>query len=102
MPLAAFLYAHPSKIPGWHFGMADRVAAAPPPSEPVPPPPRIPYATSASASASAQDREEEIGGKEGRYYGYRDVNWGEGKVRMHRFLTGREGVGVKPVYGLTA
>jgi hypothetical protein len=47
---------------------------------------------------------EEIGGGDGRYYQYRDVTWGEPgqKVRMHRFLTGREGGGVKPVYGLTA
>lgn len=113
MPLTAFLYAHPSKIPGWHFGMSDRVAAAPQPAEPVPPPPPIPYANPArhlqatdpaqlGSGASARDTEETIGGKEGRYYGYRDVVWGEGKVRMHRFLTGREGVGVKPVYGLTA
>lgn len=77
--------------------MSTRVAAAPQPLQPVPPPPPIPYATD-----SSRDAEETIGGKEGRYYGYRDVAWGEGKVRMHRFLTGREGVGVKPVYGLTA
>jgi hypothetical protein len=51
-----------------------------------------------------QDEDEGVGGKEGRYYQYRDVAWGEPgqKVRMHRFLTGREGGGVKPVYGLTA
>ena len=79
--------------------MADRVAAAPQPAVPVPPPPRIPYANPAPSN---QDNEEMVGGKEGRYYGYRDIVWGEGKVRMHRFLTGREGVGVKPVYGLTA
>jgi coenzyme A diphosphatase NUDT7 len=36
------------------------------------------------------------------YHSYRDVHWGQGKVRMHRFLTGREEDGVKPVYGLTA
>lgn len=36
------------------------------------------------------------------YHSYRDIQWGEGKVRMHRFLTGREEEGIKPVYGLTA
>jgi len=36
------------------------------------------------------------------YYSYRDISWGQGPVRMHRFLTGREDGGIKPVYGLTA
>jgi 2-hydroxy-dATP diphosphatase / coenzyme A diphosphatase len=36
------------------------------------------------------------------YYSYRDIPWGQSLVRMHRFLTGREELGVKPVYGLTA
>jgi len=36
------------------------------------------------------------------YYSYRDITWGQSLVRMHRFLTGREELGVKPVYGLTA
>jgi len=36
------------------------------------------------------------------YYSYRDISWGQSNVRMHRFLTGREDLGVKPVYGLTA
>lgn len=36
------------------------------------------------------------------YYSYRDISLGQGPVRMHRFLTGREDVGIKPVYGLTA
>ena len=59
----------------------------------------VPY-----ASRSLDIEEEAIGGGDGRYYQYRDVSWGEPgqKVRMHRFLTGREGGGVKPVYGLTA
>jgi len=37
-----------------------------------------------------------------QYYSYRDIPWGQSNVRMHRFLTGREDLGVKPVYGLTA
>jgi hypothetical protein len=45
---------------------------------------------------------DEIGGRDGAYYQYRDLEWGNSRVRMHRFLTGREGGGVKPVYGLTA
>jgi coenzyme A diphosphatase NUDT7 len=59
----------------------------------------VPY-----ANRSLDPVEEGIGGGDGRYYQYRDVSWGEPgqKVRMHRFLTGREGGGVKPVYGLTA
>ena len=36
------------------------------------------------------------------YHSYRDIQWGEARVRMHRFLTGREEDGIKPVYGLTA
>lgn len=36
------------------------------------------------------------------YYSYRDISWGQGPVRMHRFLSGREDGGIKPVYGLTA
>jgi len=57
----------------------------------VPPPPPIVYANGAGV----------VGGK-GVYYQYRDVPWGVGTVRFHRFLTGKEGGGVKPVYGLTA
>ncbi|KAF8324623.1 NUDIX hydrolase domain-like protein, partial [Cantharellus anzutake] len=30
------------------------------------------------------------------------IAWGQSKVRMHKFLTGREDLGVKPVTGLTA
>jgi coenzyme A diphosphatase NUDT7 len=62
----------------------------------------IPYATAADPKAVMEAVPGDVGGKEGRYYQYRDVNWGPGTVRMHRFLTGREGGGVKPVYGLTA
>ena len=40
------------------------------------------------------------------YYTYNDMPWTSGDVhryiRMHRFLTGREAGGIKPVYGLTA
>ncbi|KZO98079.1 hypothetical protein CALVIDRAFT_53211 [Calocera viscosa TUFC12733] len=40
------------------------------------------------------------------YHTFRDIDWNPdpaaGKVRMHRFLTGREGEGIKPVFGLTA
>lgn len=40
------------------------------------------------------------------YYSYQDVPWlpadRDRPVRMHRFLTGREAGGVKPVFGLTA
>jgi len=89
MPLPSFLYDRPSLIPGWHFGLSTRVS--PDPRQNLPPPAVI-YA----------DGEGMVGGREGRYYQYRDVPWGKGVVRMHRFLTGREGGGVKPVYGLTA
>jgi hypothetical protein len=89
MPLAAFLYSHPSKIPGWHFGISTRIE---PTTSFIEPPPLVVYASG----------EGDVGGKEGRYYQYRDIPWGIGMVRMHRFLTGREGGGVKPVYGLTS
>ncbi|KAG9092452.1 hypothetical protein FS749_015744 [Ceratobasidium sp. UAMH 11750] len=38
------------------------------------------------------------------YHSYVDVAWGTTKepVRFHRFLTGREEQGVKPIFGLTA
>ena len=37
------------------------------------------------------------------YHTYTDWVWnGVGKVRSHRFLTGREAGGIKPVFGLTA
>jgi len=37
------------------------------------------------------------------YHTYADWVWnGIGKVRSHRFLTGREAGGIKPVFGLTA
>ncbi|CAD6591009.1 MAG: hypothetical protein TREMPRED_005957, partial [Tremellales sp. Tagirdzhanova-0007] len=89
MPLPSFLYDRPSLIPGWHFGLSGRVSLDP--AQQLPPP-EIDYA----------DGQGRVGGKEGRYYQYRDVSWGSGVVRMHRFLTGREGGGIKPVYGLTA
>lgn len=122
MPLPAFLHHRPSQIPGWQF-RSHRIDISP---GKVGPPPQVPYAnqprpqdrlpkeTGPKDSTGTRgtsdpghgqgDDEESIGGGEGRYYQYRDVNWGEPgqKVRMHRFLTGREGGGVKPVYGLTA
>lgn len=37
------------------------------------------------------------------YHTYVDIPWRNmGDVRMHRFLTGREAGGIKPVFGLTA
>ncbi|KAI0940346.1 hypothetical protein AcV5_001480 [Taiwanofungus camphoratus] len=38
------------------------------------------------------------------YHTYTDINWKghKGKVRMHRFLTGREAGGTKPIFGLTS
>ncbi|KAK4683429.1 peroxisomal coenzyme A diphosphatase NUDT7, partial [Tremellales sp. Uapishka_1] len=89
MPLAAFLHSRPSRIPNWDYGPSSRVSTLP---AHIPPPPTVGYGSDAG----------EVGGKEGRYYGFRDIGWGGGRVRMHRFLTGREGEGVKPVYGLTA
>ncbi|EJT45353.1 hypothetical protein A1Q2_05453 [Trichosporon asahii var. asahii CBS 8904] len=90
MPLSSFLHDRPSDIPGWNFGLSTRVKPAPIGS--VPPPPAPGYA----------EEKGSLGGRDGRYYMYRDIEWGGGPVRMHRFLTGREGGGVKPVYGLTA
>jgi coenzyme A diphosphatase NUDT7 len=107
MPLSAFLHHRPSQIPGWQF-RSHRIDTS---LGKLGPPPQVPYAnqpTPASRDdekeAVDQDEDQDVGGKEGRYYQYRDVSWGEKgqKVRMHRFLTGREGGGVKPVYGLTA
>lgn len=41
--------------------------------------------------------------KELPYYTYNDIPWmPAGTIRMHRFLTGREAGGIKPVYGGTA
>lgn len=90
MPLAAFLHDRPADIPGWNFGLSTRVKPAPMGS--VPPPPAPGYV----------EEKGSLGGRDGGYYMYRDVEWGGAPVRMHRFLTGREGGGVKPVYGLTA
>lgn len=101
MPLAAFLHHRPSQIPGWQF-LSHRIDTS---LGTIGPPPQVPYANQPRPSHdNDEDEEEGIGGGEGRYYQYRDVAWGEPgqKVRMHRFLTGREGGGVKPVYGLTA
>ncbi|KAI0782543.1 NUDIX hydrolase domain-like protein [Abortiporus biennis] len=41
---------------------------------------------------------------EAKYHTFVDINWTghSGKVRMHRFLTGREAGGTKPIFGLTA
>jgi len=100
MPLAAFLHHRPSKIPGWQF-RSHRIDTS---LGTVGPPPLVPYANQSQTIEVDGGGREEIGGGDGRYYQYRDVAWGEPgqKVRMHRFLTGREGGGVKPVYGLTA
>lgn len=145
MPLTSFLYSHPSKIPGWHFGISSRISNAIIPEQP--PPPVViyadgegkvgkPYSDKKKGKEVSRDNEdiakgngkgdiekgrkrndskedkrrkkndddnkEEEGKDNNRYYGYRDVPWGEGTVRMHRFLTGREGIGVRPVYGLTS
>ncbi|KAK8847499.1 hypothetical protein IAR55_005357 [Kwoniella newhampshirensis] len=91
MPLSSFLQSRPSLIPSFHYSILHRLPSNYPPST-LTHPPAVGYA----------EDEGEVGGKEGRFYGFRDILWGEGKVRMHRFLTGREGEGVKPVYGLTA
>ncbi|KAL7419312.1 8-oxo-dGTP diphosphatase [Cryptotrichosporon argae] len=136
MPLLAFLESRPSRIPGWHYGLGARVAAAVrsgrfTPTD-VPEPPEVSYADGPgevggrSASGAElrpadkghrgdtgererrqdrQDRQDPRADRqqtEARYWQYRDVEWGRATVRMHRFLTGREGDGVKPVYGLTA
>ncbi|CAK9786887.1 hypothetical protein CC85DRAFT_289453 [Cutaneotrichosporon oleaginosum] len=94
MPLAAFLHDRPADIPGWNFGLADKVNPVPPGL--IKPPPIPMYAN------QPENEDEGVGGREGRFYQYRDIDWGGGPVRMHRFLTGREGGGVRPVYGLTA
>lgn len=56
----------------------------------------------ASSEPPPKEGEEEEDAPEMEYYTYRDIQWGQGPVRMHRFLTGREDWGIKPVYGLTA
>ena len=105
MPLAAFLYSRPQDIPGWDYGLSEKVRPIAP--HLIPPPPFPPYLPPPSKSLVDEDakgdaEEASVGGKQGSYYGWRDVDWGQTKVRMHRFLTGREGDGVRPVYGLTA
>ncbi|OCF58704.1 hypothetical protein L486_03194 [Kwoniella mangroviensis CBS 10435] len=94
MPLSAFLHSRPSQIPSFHYRISHRISSIPHwVIDSIPPPPIVNY--------SMDDGE--VGGKEGRFYQYRDITWnGQGLVRMHRFLTGREGEGVRPVYGLTA
>ena len=91
--------ALPTTLPAGLYEAAARRGAPPrqmsgsrPSSDAIPPPPLVEYAKG----------EGEVGGRDGRYYQYRDITWGPGVVRMHRFLTGKEGGGVKPVYGLTA
>ncbi|WVR04717.1 hypothetical protein IAU60_001728 [Kwoniella sp. DSM 27419] len=99
MPFSAFLHSRPSHIPSFHYRISHRLSSIPSGViESIPPPPKVPYAD----RSNPNDDVDHVGGKEGGYYGYRDISWGQGKVRMHRFLTGREGWGVKPVYGLTA
>ncbi|EIW71154.1 hypothetical protein TREMEDRAFT_71077, partial [Tremella mesenterica DSM 1558] len=66
MPLSAFLVHRPSLIPNWSLGISDRIHPLPP--ELVPPPPLVRYAEGAG----------QVGGKEGAYYAFRDVQWGEG------------------------
>lgn len=56
----------------------------------------------ASTELALKPGEEEEDAAEMEYYSYRDIQWGQGPVRMHRFLTGREDWGIRPVYGLTA
>ncbi|WWC59589.1 uncharacterized protein I303_102146 [Kwoniella dejecticola CBS 10117] len=150
MPLSAFLHSRPSQIPSFHYNISHRLSSIPSwVIDSIPPPPVVNYALD----------DGHVGGKEGRFYGYRDIIWatgpstgtasssasssepisrtsmresstsrverttsagkghakesegaeaaverglGQGKVRMHRFLTGRESQGIKPVYGLTA
>lgn len=98
MSLAAFLHHRPSQIPGWQF-RSHRIDTS---YGTVGPPPSVPYANQPQVPEILEGQG--IGGGDGRYYQYRDISWGGPgqKVRMHRFLTGREGGGVKPVYGLTA
>jgi coenzyme A diphosphatase NUDT7 len=59
---------------------------------------RLPALTTAVAAEPGQQRPAPT-----RYHTYLDID-GEGNspMRMHAFLTGREGEGVKPVYGLTS
>jgi len=39
---------------------------------------------------------------DGEYHTFQDNTWSGRPVRMHRFLTGREHDGIKPVFGFTA
>lgn len=92
MPLAAFLHTRPSRIPGWHYGISTRIRSVTHPTVGDPPPIRFADAQGAVGIEGSDS-----------YYNWRDVSFANGSVvRMHRFLTGREGGGVKPVYGLTA
>jgi coenzyme A diphosphatase NUDT7 len=91
MPLSAFLHMNPTRIPGWHFGLSSRIAPIPPVEIPL-----------ANITDHKHGHVLEAKPRQSEYYGFRDIQWGQGIVRMHRFLSGREGAGIKPVYGLTA
>jgi coenzyme A diphosphatase NUDT7 len=106
MPLIAFLHTNPTKIPGWNYGISTRIKPLPP--DQLPPTPTVTYAEDDTHTKQRRTKDREVvreggsgSGKNG-YYGFKDIKWGEGVVRMHRFLTGREAGGVKPVFGLTA
>ncbi len=80
MPLAAFLYTRPSRIPGWHYGISTRIRSVTHPVVGDPPPIRFADAQGAVGIEGSDT-----------YYNWRDVSFANGSiVRMHRFLTGRE------------
>ncbi|KAH8092516.1 NUDIX hydrolase domain-like protein [Cristinia sonorae] len=60
--------------------------------------PLISFLSSKPPVASDPDTDDD------EYHAYVDINWTgfTDKVRMHRFLTGREAGGTKPIFGLTA
>ncbi|WWC86800.1 uncharacterized protein L201_001679 [Kwoniella dendrophila CBS 6074] len=122
MPLNSFLHSKPSKIPSFHYRISHRINTIPSwVIDSIPPPPSISYANSKTVNTKTSDNNDEKCNQDeeeaeedddeqekeeiknrSKFYNYRDVNWGNGPVRFHRFLTGREIQGVKPVYGLTA